>query len=72
MHRHASATYRQRRVDVSVSPLAAGSLVEVVVHDPGERVPDQLLEYIVDEDRFDDAVDAGMAFARELIDGRRH
>lgn len=69
---HASATYRQRQVDVSASALDAGSYLVIVVHDPSERTPDQLLEYIVDSEQVDETLALGVAYARDFIDGRLH
>lgn len=69
---HASAAYCERVVDVDVSPLGNGCYLEIVVHDPGARVPDQRLEYIVDAEAFEDAVGVGLGLARDLIDGHRH
>lgn len=72
MDRHASASYKQRRVDVTVSPLPQGSYLELVVHDPSHHVADLCIDYIVDATGFDEALDLGVEIARELIDGRRH
>jgi hypothetical protein len=66
---HASTVWRERVVDVDVSPLDAGCYLEIVVHGPG---PDQRLEYIVDAQVFDEAVGVGLGLARDFIDGRWH
>ena len=72
MNRHTTTSYKQRRVDVSVSLLPRGSYLELVVHDPTRQVADLCVDYIVDATGFDEAVDLGVAIARELIDGRLH
>ncbi|HVK32848.1 MAG TPA: hypothetical protein VM845_10125 [Burkholderiaceae bacterium] len=69
---HARTTYRRRQVDVSVSALDAGSYLVIVVHDPSARVPDQLMEYIVDVQPLDAAAGLGIAYARDFIDGQLH
>ena len=72
MDRHAAASYRQREVDVTVSPLHRGSYLVVVVHDPAAGSRDQLLEYIVDAEPFDEAASVGFELARDFIDGQPH
>jgi hypothetical protein len=72
MNRHATASYKEREVDVTVSPLPLGSYLELVVHDPSHHVADLRVDYIVDATSFDEAVELGVKFARELIDGRLH
>lgn len=69
---HASTVWRERVVDVDVSPLDAGCYLEIVVHGPGSDGPDQRLEYIVDAEVFDEAVGVGLGLARDFIDGRLH
>ena len=70
--RHASVSYKQRLADVAVRARETGSYIAIVVHGPTPRDADQLLEYVTDAKRFDDAVGEGIAIARDFIDGRIH
>jgi len=72
MRRHATVSYKERRVEVSVSPLHEGSYIAVVVHDPSHSDTDRWVEYVTDDTRFDDAVSAGVEIAHALIDGQLH
>jgi hypothetical protein len=69
--RHASATYKGREVEVEVhrDGRRPGSHIVVVVHDRGH---DRRVEYITDDARFDDAIEAGFDVAQALVDGRMH
>ena len=72
--RHATAVYKGRSVEVDVrhDRVREGSHIVVVVHDRDGGSRDQRVEYITDDARFDDAIDAGFAVAQALVDGRMH
>jgi len=72
MERHASASYKRHRVDVTVRPLDAGSYIAVVVHDSQAPVAEHCAEYITDGGGLDDAVHTGFEIGRALVDGQLH
>ncbi len=59
-------------IDVHLDALRPGSHIVVVVHGPDGERRDRRVEYLTDDVRFDDALDAGLGVAQALVDGRLH
>lgn len=69
--RHASATYRGRRVSVDVAQdvVREGTCIVVVVAPSHGAGRPQTIEYITDYTRLDEGLRAGFGIARDVVEG---